>query len=74
LALRARQWKTLCKRAGVRYRPLGQMRHTFAPISLMAGESLQWVASQRYPRENGCQVFRGCNFGPMHCESLLLGC
>jgi len=46
LALRARQWKTLCKRAGVRYRPPGQMRHTFASMTLMAGESPQWVAAQ----------------------------
>jgi len=46
LALRARQWKTLCKRAGVRYRPPGQMRHTFASMALMAGEAPQWVAAQ----------------------------
>lgn len=45
-ALRARQWNTLCRRAGVRYRPPGQMRHTFASMSLMAGESPQWVAAQ----------------------------
>jgi len=38
------QWTTLCRRAGVRYRPPGQMRHTFASMTLMAGESLQWVA------------------------------
>lgn len=46
MALRARQWKTLCKRGGVRYRPPGQMRHTFASMTLMAGESPQWVAAQ----------------------------
>jgi len=46
MALRARQWKTLCKRAGVLYRPPGQMRHTFASMTLMAGESPQWVAAQ----------------------------
>ncbi|MGB5180107.1 MAG: DUF3596 domain-containing protein [Gammaproteobacteria bacterium] len=46
MALRARQWKTLCKRAGVKYRPPGQMRHTFASMTLMAGESPQWVAAQ----------------------------
>ena len=46
MALRARQWKTLCRRAGVRYRPPGQMRHTFASMTLMAGESPQWVAAQ----------------------------
>lgn len=46
MALRTRQWKTLCKRAGVRYRPPGQMRHTFASMTLMAGESPQWVAAQ----------------------------
>jgi len=46
MALRARQWKTLCRRAGVRYRPPGQMRHTFASMALMAGESPQWVVAQ----------------------------
>jgi len=46
MALRARQWKTLCRQAGVRYRPPGQMRHTFASMTLMAGESPQWVAAQ----------------------------
>ncbi len=46
LALRQRQWKTLLKRAGVRYRPPKQMRHTFASMTLMAGESPQWVAQQ----------------------------
>jgi len=46
MALRARQWNTLCRRAGVRYRPPGQMRHTFASMTLMAGESPQWVAAQ----------------------------
>jgi integrase len=45
-ALRARQWNTLCRRAGVRYRPPGQIRHTFASMSLKAGESPQWVAAQ----------------------------
>lgn len=46
LALRQRQWKTLLKRAGIRWRPPGQMRHTFASMCLMAGESPQWVAAQ----------------------------
>ena len=46
MALRTRQWKTLCKRAGVRYRPPGQMRHTFASMTLMVGEPPQWVAAQ----------------------------
>jgi integrase len=45
-ALRKRQWDTLCRRSGVRYRPPGQMRHTFASMTLMAGESPQWVAAQ----------------------------
>jgi len=51
MALRARQWKTLCKRAGVKYRPPGQMRHTFASMTLMAGESPQWVAAQMGHRD-----------------------
>jgi len=50
-ALRTHQWATLCKRAGVRYRPPGQMRHTFASMTLMAGESPQWVAAQMGHRD-----------------------
>ena len=44
--LRKGQWTTLCRRAGVRYRPPGQLRHTFASMTLMAGEAPQWVARQ----------------------------
>lgn len=51
MALRKRQWKTLCKRASVRYRPPGQMPHTFASMALMAGESPQWVAAQMGHRD-----------------------
>lgn len=46
LVLRKHHWKTLCIRAGVRYRPPKQMRHSFASMCLMAGESPQWVARQ----------------------------
>lgn len=51
MALRARQWKTLLKRAGVRWRPPGQMRHTFASMMFMAGEQPQWVAEQMGHRD-----------------------
>jgi integrase len=51
LALRARQWKTLLKRAGIRWRPPKQMRHTFASMMLMAGESPQWVAAMMGHRD-----------------------
>jgi integrase len=51
LALRARQWRTLLKRAGVRWRPPGQMRHTFASMMLMARESPQWVAAMMGHRD-----------------------
>ena len=50
-SIRARQWPTVCRRAGVRYRPPGQMRHTFASMMLMAGESPMWVAAQMGHRD-----------------------
>lgn len=37
-------WIPLLRRAGVRYRPPYQMRHTFAVLSLSAGDSEQWLA------------------------------
>ena len=49
--LRSRSWTTLLKRAGVRYRPPKQMRHTYASMMLMAGESPQWVATQMGHRD-----------------------
>ncbi len=49
--LRTTHWVTLLKKAGVRFRPRGQMRHTFASMTLMAGESPQWVASQMGHRD-----------------------
>lgn len=42
--LREGQWKTLLKRAQVRYRPPMQMRHTFACLCLINGKSEKWVA------------------------------
>lgn len=51
MALRARHWKTLLRKAGVRWRPPGQMRHTFASMTLMARESPQWVAAQMGHRD-----------------------
>jgi integrase len=37
-------WGDILRRAGVRYRPPYQMRHTFAVLSLSAGDSDQWLA------------------------------
>lgn len=39
-------WQGLVKRAGVRYRPPYQMRHTYACMMLSRGENPLWVASQ----------------------------
>jgi integrase len=46
LAIRKRMWTRILKRAKVRYRYPYQMRHTYASMMLMAGESPQWIASQ----------------------------
>lgn len=37
-------WQAGCAAAGVRYRPVKQLRHTFASWTLSAGEQLMWVA------------------------------
>ena len=42
---RKRWWRVL-KAVGVRYRPPGQMRHTFASLNLSRGKPLLWVAAQ----------------------------
>lgn len=39
-------WQQALKRAGVRYRPGKQLRHTYASTMLSAGEPLRWVAFQ----------------------------
>ena len=39
-------WRAALKRAGVRYRPGKQLRHTYASTMLSAGEPLRWVAFQ----------------------------
>lgn len=39
-------WRPTLKRAGVRYRPGKQVRHTYASTMLSAGEPLRWVAHQ----------------------------
>jgi integrase len=39
-------WTSALKRAGVRYRPPYQTRHTYATMMLMAGENVLWVAQQ----------------------------
>lgn len=36
-------WKPALKKAGIEYRPPIQTRHTFATISLSAGENIGWV-------------------------------
>jgi integrase len=43
-AFRDVYWKPLCKRAGVRYRPPSQMRHTFATKLISEGKNLWAVA------------------------------
>lgn len=46
LVIRKRMWTRILKKAKVRYRYPYQMRHTYASMMLMAGESPQWVATQ----------------------------
>ncbi len=46
LVIRKRMWTRILKKAKVRYRYPYQMRHTYASMMLMAGESPQWVAMQ----------------------------
>jgi integrase len=42
----ARVWRPLLRRAGVRYRPPHQLRHTYASLLIQQGESLAYVQSQ----------------------------
>jgi len=44
--IREWNWIPLLKRAGVKYRPFKQTRHTFASMTLSAGENVFWVAKQ----------------------------
>jgi len=46
MQFRERMWKRILKKAGVRYRYPYQMRHTYASMSLQAGESPFFVANQ----------------------------
>ena len=43
--VRDRMWSTVLKKAGVRYRGPGQMRHTWASTSLQLGENPYFVAA-----------------------------
>jgi len=40
------QWEAWLKKAGLRYRPAYQLRHTYASQLLMAGTSALWLAKQ----------------------------
>jgi len=44
--IRDRMWRRILKKAGVRYRYPYQMRHTYASMALLAGESPYFVANQ----------------------------
>ncbi len=37
-------WESVLKRLGIRYRPLYQMRHTFATLAISVRENINWVA------------------------------
>lgn len=39
------KWKYMLKLAGIKYRPLKQIRHTFATLHIAAGESISWVSN-----------------------------
>jgi integrase len=43
---RRRVWKKAISTSGLDYRPLYQMRHTFATLALAAGADLYWVSRQ----------------------------
>jgi integrase len=43
---RRRVWKKAIDASGVEYRPLYQMRHTFATLALAAGADLYWMSRQ----------------------------
>jgi integrase len=43
---RARVWKKALEDAGIDYRPLYQMRHTYATLALAAGADIYWVSKQ----------------------------
>lgn len=42
----ADRWRSTLRRAKIRFRPVKQMRHTFASLMLTKGESEFWVADQ----------------------------
>jgi len=46
MVIRKRMWTRILKKAKVRYRYPYQVRHTYASMMFMAGESPQWVATQ----------------------------
>ncbi|NTV13151.1 MAG: site-specific integrase [Desulfobulbaceae bacterium] len=39
-------WKPALVKAGIKYRPMAQTRHTFATLMINAGEKLGWVQNQ----------------------------
>lgn len=43
---RRRVWKKAMAASGLEYRPLYQMRHTFATLALAAGADIYWVSKQ----------------------------
>lgn len=45
-AIRKTLWIPALKRAGIRYRPAYQTRHSYASMMLSAGESLAWISHQ----------------------------
>jgi integrase len=43
---RRRVWRRAMDKSGVRYRPPGKMRHTYATLALAAGATLDWIGHQ----------------------------
>jgi integrase len=42
--LRDYMWKRVLKKAGVRYRPIYQTRHSFCSLHIQAGEDILWIS------------------------------
>jgi integrase len=61
---RRRVWQPAVKVAGLDPRPLYEMRHTFATLSLSAGVPLEWIAAQLGHRDTRITLRHYARFLP----------